>query len=388
MTPVTLTEQVRRHGFLARVLEASGADAMGRAEAIWSGIAGSGNDPLSQAVSETLPERHAAFIASDDIVAAHIVALGVQLLRGEPLPEPAFRARRWAMRELWPAFERALEARESGRGNDDSWPMPVRLPTNGRALSDPRLQRISELAGRMYRILRASQRRRVHGIPEDVVGVQTGSDVERLVPDEIALWACGGGARVDLAIRIEEGRAIHLEVEGTEHEQRGPLVVALDESGSMEGDRDTWAKAAMTALTRLAWNDRRPVKVVHFSTATRTHELRPGNYAALQRAQLTFLSGGTYIGAALSVAADEVETWRRQGVQGADVALISDGTDDPASCAAALERFRGSGVRLFGVAVECAFSGVLRRACAEYVQLSGGSLDSAESIDILRGAVL
>lgn len=388
MTPTTLAEQIRRHGFLAQALEAAGPDAASRAESIWSGIAGSGDDLLSQAVSETLPERHAAFIASDDIVAANIVALGVQLLRGEPLPSTPFRARRWAIRCLWPAFERALEARESARGNDDSWPMPVRLPTNGRALTDPRLQRINDLAGRMYRVLRAAQRRRVKGVPEDVVGVRTGSDVERLVPDEIALWACGGGARVDLAIRIEEGRAVHLEVEGTEHNKRGPLVVALDESGSMDGDRDIWAKAAMTALTRLAWNDRRPVKVVHFSTATRTHELRPGNYAALQRAQLTFLNGGTLTGAALSVAADEVEAWRRHGVQGADVVLISDGTDNPASCAAALERLRSSGVRLFGVAVECAFSGVLRLACAEYVQLRGGSLDSAESIDILKGAVL
>ncbi len=383
MTPTTLNDAIRRHAFLEGVV-----DDMPRAEAIWNGLAGLGDDVLSCAVSETLPQEHAAFIASDDIVAAHIVAIGARLLSGKPTPATAFRARRWATRELWPAFTRALEERQSGRGGNDAWPMPSRLPVNGQALTDPRLQRINELAGRMYAILRAAQRKRVLGIPEDVVGVTTGSDVERLVPDELALWACGGGARADLAVRLEEGRAVHLELEGTEHNKRGPLVIALDESGSMTGDRDIWAKAAMTALAKLAWNDRRPVKVVHFSTATRTHELRPGNYAGLQRAQMTFLGGGTAIGRAVTVAAQEVEAWQRHGVKGADVVLVSDGVDNPEGMSGALERFRASGVRLFGVAVECSFSGTLREACAEYVQLRGGALGTADAVECLKGAVL
>lgn len=385
MTPTTLTDAIRRHAFLEGVV---GDGDLPRAEAIWNGLAGVGDDALSCAVSETLPQDHAAFIASDDIVAAHVVAIGVRLLSGKSVPATPFRARRWAMRELWPAFAAALAERESGRGRDGGWPMPARLPANGQALTDPRLQRINELAGRMYAILRAAQRKRVLGVPEDVVGVTTGADVERLVPDELALWACGGGARADLAVRLEEGRATHLEVEGTEHNKRGPLVIALDESGSMSGDRNIWAKAAMTALARLAWNDRRPVKVVHFSTATRTHELRPGNYAGLQRAQLTFLNGGTAIGRAVAVAAHEVEAWQRQGVQGADVVLVSDGVDEPEGMTAALDRFRASGVRLFGVAVECSFHGPLRDACAEYVQLRGGALGSADAVDALKGAVL
>src|SRR5205823_3883179 len=58
-----------------------------------------------------------------------------------------------------------------------------------RVRNDPALRRISELAGRFRRVAQSKQRQKVtHGL-DDVVGVEPGGDVGRLLPSELARLA-------------------------------------------------------------------------------------------------------------------------------------------------------------------------------------------------------
>ncbi|OWK34670.1 hypothetical protein FRUB_10641 [Fimbriiglobus ruber] len=55
-----------------------------------------------------------------------------------------------------------------------------------RVRGDPALWRICDLAGRFRRVAQSKQRQKaVHGL-DDVVGVETGGDVGRLLPAELA----------------------------------------------------------------------------------------------------------------------------------------------------------------------------------------------------------
>lgn len=134
-----------------------------------------------------------------------------------------------------------------------------------RMRQSPQLKRILEMAGRMRTKAAALQRRKaVHG-RDDTVGVEPGGDVARLLPSELALTDCGVDDLELLALyRIATRSAMCREYRGIEHVGRGPIVIVVDESGSMAGDRITAAKGLALALGWVASKQNRWVAYVSF----------------------------------------------------------------------------------------------------------------------------
>jgi hypothetical protein len=381
----------RRQAMLRDAIDqAGGESAEPLAENIWRGVTASGEGGLvSQAVADTTPQQYATLLATDDIAASYATATLLSYFAGRQ-PASAHEARSLA-HAGWAEFRQLADQAghvQHGLGGDLSAAWPVFKEFQQTRVDREKIRRIAELAGRMYKLLKGAKAQRVEGIPEEVVGTELGGDIAALVPQEYALWAAGIPTRTEVAMRLSEHRAVQLKREGREVKGRGPLVVALDESGSMHAYRDEWAKAAMTALTRIAWEDRRPVKVVHFSTATRVQDLKPGDHRGLLRAQATFLDGGTDIGTAMSVAADEVEEWAKQGVTGADVVLISDGGDAGHRIPGALDTMAKHKTRLFSIAIDVPFHGQLKERASEYVFLSGNDMRDAGKVAGVGGAVI
>jgi hypothetical protein len=380
----------RRHAMFAQAINDFGDEA--QAASIWLGVVGTGQggDDYSQAVADTTPTMLSTLVASDDIAAAFATSLHMKMLKSLPKQPQTPPDCRMVAHAAWKEFLDILSGeREHDTGGDDSWALPFLKKPDDEKVDNAKLREIAVMAGRMYSMLRGAKTNRVKDIPEEVVGVELGCNITGLTPDEYALWIAGMGPQADLLLRLSENRATQWETEGYDVKGRGPIVIALDESGSMDGQPDTWAKAAMTALTRIAWEDRRPVKVVHFSTATRVHDLNPGASSMLRKAQLTFLDGGTHIGVALQAAAEEVVEWASFGVRNADVVLISDGGDRaPAgSLEKAVDAMLGTGARLFSVAIGTHFDGVLKDKASEYVYLDGRDMRSAKAAMVVSKVV-
>jgi Mg-chelatase subunit ChlD len=378
----------RRHSMFKGALERFNDRAM--AQAIWSGVCSSGDKSLyGQAVADTAPRTVATLVATDDIACCFATALHMDVLSAAPARPATPHEARTLAHAAWKLFEEVLAGDRTmlpnGPGGEE-WALPFLRQPDPVTTNNEKLREIADLAGRMYKLLKGKKANRVKDMPEEVIGVEQGGDAAALVSEEYALWKAGAASRADLLVRIEELRATMFEREGRETKGRGPLVVALDQSGSMTGPRDTWAKAAMTALTRLAWEEKRPVKVVAFSTATRVFELPPGSHAMLKKVQLFFLNGGTDIGVALRVSADEVEEWAKAGIKNADVVLVSDGGDGGSTLDKSVADMLATGVRLFSVAIDCEFEGALREKASEYVFLNGRDMHDASSVGALAGA--
>jgi uncharacterized protein with von Willebrand factor type A (vWA) domain len=100
-----------------------------------------------------------------------------------------------------------------------------------RMRSDPALKRICELAGRFRRVAQSKQRQKVtHGL-DDVVGVEPGGDVGRLLPVELGRLLVPE-LELDTLRRIAERQAVCREHHAVEPVGQGPVVVCLDESGA------------------------------------------------------------------------------------------------------------------------------------------------------------
>jgi len=379
----------RRHAMLAsRVTDAN----VTVAEQIYSGVTGCGaaqGDLVTLAVADTMPLEYAVLLATDDIAAAYATVALLDVFSSAKPPASPYQARKVA--DLgWKAFQKLAEKAaklDCGLGADmgDSW--PVLQAVQDLQPNPEKMQRIATLAGRMYNALRGAKARRVQGIPEEIVGVEQGGDFGALLPQEYAMLATDPTKR-HLFSQLTQRRALQFERVGKERKSRGPLVFVQDESGSMHGGRDEWAKAAMTALTRIAWEDKRAVIVVHFATATKAQVLKPGDKAGVVRAQCTFLNGGTDIGCALHVGLEEVDTLSTMGHHGADLVLVSDGADAGTGIPRALDAMKHRGVRLFSIAIDEPFEGDLKERASEYIYLTDSDMRSDGGVLKIAGSVL
>jgi uncharacterized protein with von Willebrand factor type A (vWA) domain len=165
-----------------------------------------------------------------------------------------------------------------------------------RVRNDPALRRISELAGRFRRVAASKQRQKVtHGL-DDVVGVEPGGDVGRLLPSELVKLAVPE-LELDTLRRIVEGQAMCREHHAVEPVGKGPILVVCDESGSMEGGKAHTAKALALALAWVARQQRRWAGLIAYSggSGERLLALPPGrwNESALCDWLSAFIGGGS-----------------------------------------------------------------------------------------------
>ncbi|AEM39366.1 von Willebrand factor type A [Pyrolobus fumarii 1A] len=167
-------------------------------------------------------------------------------------------------------------------------------------------------------------RRKVRKSPRgELDGYELGSDVERIVPSELAL------PPEFLAYKLSEGSL--LLYRKVLPESHGPLYVLLDKSGSMMGTKILWAKAVALALAQRAARERRDYYVRFFDSIPYPPLKLPKNargrdlvklldYIARIRA-----NGGTDITRAVLAAIEDILAGKRSGV--ADIVLITDGED-------------------------------------------------------------
>jgi uncharacterized protein with von Willebrand factor type A (vWA) domain len=133
-----------------------------------------------------------------------------------------------------------------------------------RVRNHPKLLRICTLAGRYRRLAQAKQRQKIsHGL-DDLVGVAPDRDIGRLLPVELARLAIPE-LEDDLLRRLVEGQTLCREYRGIEPVGKGPILVVLDESGSMSGEKIETGKAIALALAWIARHQKRWAGLIAYS---------------------------------------------------------------------------------------------------------------------------
>jgi Mg-chelatase subunit ChlD len=201
---------------------------------------------------------------------------------------------------------------------------------HSRVSSSHRLRRIAELAGRLERVAAAKARSKVRPGVGEVHGITLGGDLARLLPSELVALR-RPRLRLHLLARLLQGKALCYSMEGREPQSRGPIVVLLDESGSMrEADKDVWSKAVALALLSTATKQKRAWHMVAFNGAiTREVTIPAGKATAndIQKALDHGCSGGTDFDAPVLRAVEIIR--ESPTMKQADVVVITDGEDDP-----------------------------------------------------------
>jgi uncharacterized protein with von Willebrand factor type A (vWA) domain len=220
----------------------------------------------------------------------------------------------------------------------------------GRLRKDSRLRRIAELAGRFKRILAEKRRQRVHHGADEVVDVEQGAELARLLPSELARIR-HPKLRLAFLRDFVEKQCLQYRMAGVEALGKGPLVVCLDKSGSMAGAKDVWATAVTLALLDVAQHEKRPFGLICFNGGvTFEASVRAGEQLS-HEALFVSCDGGTDIDAAVARALDLIEAGAH-GMRRADVVLVTDGISDPNRAAALRIRAGAHGVTILGFGID------------------------------------
>lgn len=225
--------------------------------------------------------------------------------------------------------------------------------------ADPKLRRVAEIAGRMRMRARKVARSKVAYLPELIVDVTLGGELERLLPSELTLLAAEETELLEIR-KLAERQALQYRLEGREQMDRGPVILAVDGSGSMEGARNEWAMGVALAVIEVAHKQRRPFALVHFDhVVQRVFEVpagKPCSFPELVEMVSYFSGGGTSFAEPLQWAAGKVSepgnrlgegTWKQ-----ADVILVTDGRGD---WGPAMGELKAKGAQVYGVAIEACF---------------------------------
>lgn len=248
----------------------------------------------------------------------------------------------------------SVEAWGTAPGNGARQPLADVATLAERVQGSDLLRRIALLAGRMKRLALSKRRLRVRHGTDEVVSIETGRDLSRVLPQELVALR-HPVLRREFFRRFAEGSLLQYQLDGLETLGQGPMIVCLDSSGSMRGEREAWAKAVALALLHVAGREKRDYALIHFGSRDELRVVRFARGQATAEQVLDALAfafhGGTDFEAPLGEAMDLILTSR---FNLADVVFLTDGECQlsPAALSEVLATKAKRQVRVFSVLID------------------------------------
>jgi uncharacterized protein with von Willebrand factor type A (vWA) domain len=170
--------------------------------------------------------------------------------------------------ELAAEIDRAAQdshdfSREFGQGG--RLPAGERLELGRRLARNKKLGELARLVGRFKQDARALKRKTLERGVAEAYDVELGSELGRLIPAELVAMHHPVLKR-DFHRRLLEGQVLQYRLREDEQKGKGPMVVCIDVSSSMQGDKEKWSKAVALTLMDIARRQRRLFRAVMFSS--------------------------------------------------------------------------------------------------------------------------
>ena len=192
-----------------------------------------------------------------------------------------------------------------------------------------KLRKLAQMVGRMKEHALALRRKIFERTNEEVFDVGMGSEVSRLLPHEL-MTLHHPILRKDFTRRFVDNELLLYALRGIEEKGKGPVVVCLDGSSSMAGDKEVWSKALTLTLLEIARRQRRRFRSICFSSADtplRVLDLNPRERYEVEMDKVMelaeyFPGGGTDFEKPLDAA---VDCLRQSRFKRGDIVFITDG---------------------------------------------------------------
>ncbi len=203
------------------------------------------------------------------------------------------------------------------------------LELGKRLAGNEKLKKLARMVGRMKFHALALRKKVFERSSEEILEVERGDSLHRLLPHEL-LMLHHPVLRKDFSRRFLDQELLQYSLRGIEEKGKGPMVVCLDGSSSMAGDKEVWSKAVTLTLLEIARRQRRFFRSICFSsgeTPLQILDMNPKERYEVEMEKVMdlaefFPGGGTDFEKPLDAALDCLKNSRyKKG----DVVFITDG---------------------------------------------------------------
>jgi uncharacterized protein with von Willebrand factor type A (vWA) domain len=263
-------------------------------------------------------------------------------------------------------------------------------------LRNNRLAKFAKLIGQFKQIQKSESRRKVVHSPDMVVGVEFGSDLQRVTAGELMNLAAPE-TEDDFWMRWANAQLVQYKLEGSEKLGQGPIIVVCDESSSMSyggyggATAEAWSKALSLALCDQARRGKRDFHYIGFASAPQQWiKSFPGGRTDLNGViEFTehFFSGGTHYETPLVMALELVEEAAREGKPKPDIVFITD-DEYRVPNAEFLERWhlarKNISMHCYGIVIGRQSSGSMDAICDNVRSITTVTSDPSAVADVFR----
>jgi uncharacterized protein with von Willebrand factor type A (vWA) domain len=230
--------------------------------------------------------------------------------------------------QLEDATEEA-ESWGSTLGTGQRSPPGQKLELGKRLAGNEKLKKLARMVGRMKFHAMALRKKVFERSSEEVLEVERGDSLHRLLPHEMVTLH-HPILRKDFHRRFLDQELLQYSLRGVEEKGKGPMIVCLDGSSSMAGDKEIWSKAVTLTLLEIARRQRRLFRSICFSSAEtplQILDLNPREHYEIKTKNVMdlaeyFPGGGTDFQKPLDAA---LECLKQSKFKKGDVIFITDG---------------------------------------------------------------
>ena len=188
-----------------------------------------------------------------------------------------------------------------------------------------KLQEIAKYLGRMKEAMKHINKK-PNKMGYEITDVTTGNKLNKMLSSQKTYLAIPSLENQFYKKYVGKNLLIY-ETKGMEQMQ-GPIIICLDDSGSMEGERDYWAKAIALAMLQLAIKQKRAFRCIIFgSRVDKIYDFDKDTFVPSRVFEMAsfFKGGGTNFTPPLRSSLDAIEESKYNK---ADILFITDGESD------------------------------------------------------------
>jgi uncharacterized protein with von Willebrand factor type A (vWA) domain len=205
---------------------------------------------------------------------------------------------------------------------EERWALADRLRT-------PEMKELAETIGRMKRFALGVKATRIIDVMHEAYDVETGNRIQDVLGCEFALLSTPE-TKYEFYRKYSDKELLQFKKRGTEEVGKGPIVICIDKSGSMNGKPFNWAMAVAEALRRFAADEDRDYYAMFFGSNNDRNRFEFLKGKGPFEKVLAFLScianGGTQFDGVLTEALDKATTaFDGEGRGKADIVFVTDG---------------------------------------------------------------
>ena len=145
-------------------------------------------------------------------------------------------------------------------------PPGQKLELGRRLAGNEKLKKLARMVGRMKLHALALRKKVFERSNEELLELEQGDALHRMLPHELRSLH-HPILRKDFYRRFLDRELIQYSLRGVEEKGKGPMIVCLDGSSSMSGDKEIWSKAVTLTLLEIARKQRRLFRSICFSSA-------------------------------------------------------------------------------------------------------------------------